>query len=245
MTKKIFLHGGSSLISKYLIKYLSKEFNEFYIFCRSIDKTIKILQPDSFPENKFFYFENDIADFEKTKLDIEKLPNDLSGVFWISGYTGNPELEFENINECKKNLEVNFINIVLCTNLLTKKVIINNKNFICIITSVSGLRGRQKRLFNSAAKGGLINYLSGLRQKLNNKIKIITVIPGYVSTESFNKNIESALPNFLISTPDKCAQIILSGIRQNNEIIYVNTAWRIIMFILGIIPEKIYKRLNF
>lgn len=245
MEKKIFLHGGSSLISKYLIKYLSKEFNEFYIFCRSIDKTVKILQPDDFPKNKFFFFENDIADFEKTKNHIEKLPNDLSGVIWISGYTGNPELEFENYYECKKNLEVNFVNIVLCTNILAKKIIKNNKNFICILTSVSGLRGRQKRLFNSAAKGGLINYLSGLRQKLNNKIKIITVIPGYISTEPFNVNIKSNLPNFLISTPEKCAQIILKGIGQNKDIIYINYAWKVIMFILGIIPEKFFKKLNF
>jgi|LakMenE01Jun11ns_1017448.scaffolds.fasta_scaffold9566881_2 hypothetical protein len=51
--------------------------------------------------------------------------------------------------------------------------------------------------------------------------------------------------NKIKKTPDKCAQIILSGIRQNNEIIYVNKAWRVIMFILGIIPEKIFKRLNF
>ena len=44
---------------------------------------------------------------------------------------------------------------------------------------------------------------------------------------------------------NKCAQIILNGIHQNNEIIYVNKSWRVIMFILRIIPEKIFKRLNF
>jgi short-subunit dehydrogenase len=245
MKKKIFLHGGSSLISKYLIQYLAKEFDEFYIFCRSIKKTIKILQPDNFRNKKFFFFENDILNLNKTLNDIEKLPNDLCGLLWVSGYTGNPELEFENIKECQKNLEINFVNIVLCINVLTKKIIKNNESFICVLTSVSGLRGRQKRLFNSAAKGGLINYLSGLRQKLNNKIKVITVIPGYINTDTFNKNIETNFPNFLISNPNKCAEIIFKGICNNKEIIYVDFNWRIIMFIINIIPEKIFKKFNF
>lgn len=56
MKKKMFLHGGSSLISRYLIKYLVKEFDEFYIFCRSIKKTINIIQPNNFTKNKFFFF---------------------------------------------------------------------------------------------------------------------------------------------------------------------------------------------
>lgn len=241
----MFLHGGSSLISRYLIKYLVKEFDEFYIFCRSIKKTINIIQPNNFTKNKFFFFENDIINLEKTISDINQLPKDLSGLLWVSGYTGNPELEFKNITECKKNLNINFVNVIICINLLTKKIIKDNESFICILTSVAGIRGRQKRLFNSAAKGGLINYMSGLRQKFNNKIKVITVIPGYISTKSFNKNIKTNFPKFLISTPEECANIIFKGIYTNKEIIYINIWWKVIMFIISIIPEKIFKKLSF
>lgn len=245
MKKKIFLHGGSSLISRYLIKYLVKEFDEFYIFCRSIKKTINIIRPNNFTHNKFFFFENDMINLNKTISDINQLPNDLSGLLWVSGYTGNPELEFKNIAECKKNLNINFVNVILCINLLTKKIIKDNESFICVLTSVAGIRGRQKRLFNSAAKGGLINYMSGLRQKFNNKIKIITVIPGYISTKSFNKNIKTNFPKFLISTPDECANAIFKGIYTNKEIVYINFWWKIIMFVINIIPEKIFKKLSF
>jgi len=245
MKKKIFLHGGSSLISRYLIKYLAKEFDEFYIFCRSIKKTINIIQPNNFTQNKFFFFENDIINLNKTISDINQLPNDLTGLLWVSGYTGNPELEFKNIAECKKNLNTNFVNVILCINLLTRKIIQDNESFICVLTSVAGIRGRQKRLFNSAAKGGLINYMSGLRQKFNNKIKVITVIPGYVSTKSFNKNIKTNFPKFLISTPDECANAIFKSIYTNKEIVYINIWWKIIMCVINIIPEKIFKKLSF
>lgn len=245
MKKKIFLHGGSSLISKHLISHLCNDNNEFYIFCRSIDKTKNNLEIQNFPNNKFFFFENDISNLDKTFEDIKKLPNDLSAVFWISGYTGNPDLEFTNIDECIKNLSVNFTNIVLCINILTKKLILSNETFICVLTSVSGLRGRNKRLFNSAAKAGLISYLSGLRQRFHNKLKIITVIPGYIKTNTFEKNIKTNMPEFLISTPEKCAQIIFDGIKKNKDIIYVDTSWRIIMTIVNLIPEYFFKKFNF
>ena len=43
MRKKLFIHGGSSLLSKYLIKKFSIEFDDFYIFCRDIEKSKQII----------------------------------------------------------------------------------------------------------------------------------------------------------------------------------------------------------
>ena len=116
------------------------------------------------------------------------------------------------------------------------------KSFVAVLTSVAGLRGRSKRLFYSSAKAGLIAYLSALRQKFNKKnINVITVIPGYMSTKPFNIK---ASP-FLISSPEKSAQIIYNAIKKEKEIVYINFFWRIIMFCINLIPEKIYKKLNF
>ena len=124
---------------------------------------------------------------------------------------------------------------------LSKKLTINNNTFICVLTSVAGLRGRNKRLYYSAAKGGLINFLSGLRQKFNNKVKVVTVIPGYISTNAF----EEKAPQFLIENPKECSQTIFKAIKKNKEIIYINKLWRIIMWMILLIPEKIFKKLKF
>ena len=48
--KKLFIHGGSSLISKYLIKRLCLEFNEIHIFCRDIKKTKSIIEFEDFKD---------------------------------------------------------------------------------------------------------------------------------------------------------------------------------------------------
>ena len=239
--RKLFIHGGSSLISKYLIQEFQDEFDEFYIFCRKKEKTKSILEVERFDNKKFFFFENDLNDLSLTLNHIDKLPSDLSGILWITGYTGNPNEEFENIEKAKLNLKVNFINVVVSLTQLCKKIIIHNNSFICVLTSVAGLRGRYKRLYYSAAKGGLINFLSGLRQKFNNKIKVITVIPGYILTNAFQEKAHK----LLIVSPKTCSKIIFKGIKNNKEIIFINSLWRIIMWIILLIPEKIFKKLKF
>jgi len=238
---KILIHGGSSLISKYLIEELYNNTDEFHIFCRSEKKTKEIINLEKYNSNKFFFYENDLKNIDLTLSDIEKLPNDLTGIFWISGYDGFPKQEITNVKLLEENLKVNFLNIVICINFLLKKLILKKNNFICVHTSVAGLRGRKQKLFYSAAKAGMINYLSGLRQLYNNKLKIVTVIPGYISTNAF----DIKAPKFLITSPKKSSQIVINGINSNKEIIYINWVWRLIMIVIKLIPEKIFKKLNF
>ena len=239
--KKFFIHGGSSLISKFLIEQFKDDFDELYVFCRNTDKTKAILNIENYQNKKFFFFQNDLEDLEMTLHDINKLPNDLDGVFWVTGVTGNPDKEYDNKSDLEKNLNINLLNPLICISLLSKKIIKNNKSFICAFSSVAGMRGRKKRLYYSVAKSGLIEFLSGLRQKFNNKIKIFTVIPGYVSTNTFSEKASK----FLISSPKQCAEIVYRDIKKNKDIIYVNYIWKIIIIIITLIPEKIFKKLNF
>ena len=56
MKKKLFIHGGSSLMSKYLIKKFSNEYDDFYIFCRNIEKTKQIIDFEFIQKKKIFIF---------------------------------------------------------------------------------------------------------------------------------------------------------------------------------------------
>lgn len=242
MRKKLFIHGGSSLLSKYLIKKFSIEFDDFYIFCRDIEKSKQIIDVNFYKKEKnFYFFSNDLNNLDETLNDIKKLPSNFEGIIWVTGLTGNPDEEFLDYKKAQKNINVNFTHTVLCLTNLTKKILLEKSSFICAITSVAGLRGRSKRLYYSAAKGGLINFMSGLRQFYKDKIKIITVIPGYISTNSFTEKS----PEFLITTPEKAADTIFNSIKKNKEVVYINFLWRYIMMIINFIPEKIFKKLNF
>ena len=142
--------------------------------------------------------------------------------------------------ECIKNYETNLINpVIIINNLLGK---LKKGSFLCVFTSMAGLRGRALRLFYCSSKAGLISYLSGLRQKLfKRNIQVLNVIAGYMSTEKFNYKAN----NLLINSPVEVANKVIEGIKKKRENIYTSYLWLIISIILRLIPEKIYKKLNF
>ena len=238
----IIIYGGSSLISKKLLEILSKDFNQFIIFCRKKNIVQQYISEKKLDNLEIKIFEVDLLDLETNLSIIEKLENNICGLIWISGITGNPDEEYLDSKKCETNLRVNFLNPILLINKIVPKMKTGKKSFIAVFTSVAGLRGRSKRLFYSSAKSALITYLSGLRQKLNREqINILTVIPGYMRTKPFNIKA----PSFLITSPEKSAQIVYNAIKKEKEIVYINFFWRIIMFCINLLPEKIYKKLNF
>ena len=219
----IIIYGGSSLISKELLRILSKDFNKFIIFCRNKNIVHQYILELKLENLEIKILEADLLDLESNISFIEKLENNILGLIWVAGFTGNPDVEYLDPIKCETNLRINFINPVLLINRILPK-------------------GRSKRLFYSSAKSGLINYLSGLRQKFSKeKINVITVIPGYMNTKPFNIKA----PSFLISSPEKSARIIYDAIKKEKEIVYINFFWKIIMFCNNLIPEKIYKKFNF
>ena len=238
----IIIYGGSSLISKELLKILSNDYNQFIIFCRKKIIVQQYIDELKLENSNIKLFEVDLLDLEENISIIEKLENNISGLIWVSGFTGDPDEEYLDSKKCEINFRVNFLNPVLLLNKIIPKMQTGKKSFIAVLTSVAGLRGRSKRLFYSSAKSAMITYLSGLRQKLNKeKIDVITVIPGYMRTKPFNVKTLT----FLVSSPKKSAQIIYNAIKARKEIVYINFFWKIIMFCINLIPEKIYKKLKF
>lgn len=239
---KIIIYGGTSYISRELLKILSKKFSKFIIFCRNQEIVKKYIEEINNEKIKFEIYEVDILNLKKNYELIENLDKDIQGLIWLAGYTGDAEIEFQDNQKCEENIRINFLNPVLIINKIIEKIIPHESSFVVGVASVAGLRGRKKRLYYSSAKSGLIAYLSGLRQKLNSKkINVISVIPGYIKTKPFN--IKSS--PVLISSPKRTAEIINKSIFSKKEIVYVNYLWKIIMIFINFIPEKIFKKLNF
>tara|TARA_B100000029_G_C17471389_1_gene922111 strand:+ start:96 stop:818 length:723 start_codon:yes stop_codon:yes gene_type:complete len=240
MKNKIVIYGGSSQISKFLFLEFYKDDCEFVIFCRNkrkVESHIETLKLDS---SRFLVHCVDLEKLEDNLKIINEINYSINGVVWVAGSTGNPEKEIANPDSCKNNYNINLINPILIINQLIPKI--SDGGFISVITSVAGVRGRSKRLFYCSAKAGLINYLSGLRQMLHKRnILVNTVIPGYMSTDSFTENASK----FLIVNPSKAAKIIYKSIKKKKEIVYVGLVWKIISFVIKLIPENIFKKLSF
>ena len=238
--KKILIYGASSLISLELIKLLNKDVSKFFLFCRDKNEIEIFLKNNNFDIEKFSIFEVDLLDIKKNLEIIDHIKN-IDGVIWVAGFSGNTEEELKNLDLSEKNLRINFLNPILIINKTLTKLNLNSESFVVAITSVAGLRGRGKNFIYGSAKAGLIAYLSGLRQKYNQRLTVISVIPGYIKT----KNFKIKAPNFLICEPSDIAKKIIKAIKYKHEIIYSSFLWRIIMMIIKIIPEKIFKKFNF
>jgi len=114
----------------------------------------------------------------------------------------------------------------------------------CIIgiSSVAGDRGRGSNFVYGSAKAGLTAFLSGLRNRLSRTgIHVMTVKPGFVAT---SMTAGMKLPPLLTAKPDEVARAILKAHRARRNIVYVKPVWRLIMTIIAMIPEPIFKRLS-
>jgi len=110
------------------------------------------------------------------------------------------------------------------------------------ISSVAGLRGRGSNYVYGSAKAGFTAFLSGLRNRLDpSGVQVLTVLPGFVATqmtEGMN------LPSMLTAAPDELANAIESAVRNKKNVIYVRKIWILIMMIISLIPESIFKKLK-
>ena len=69
----------------------------------------------------------------------------------------------------------------------------------------------------------------------------MTILPGYITTK-MTKNMN--LPALLTGKTDELADYLLKAIKNKKEIVFFPPIWKIIMIILKIIPEKIFKKLK-
>jgi len=125
---------------------------------------------------------------------------------------------------------------------LSKIMIEQERGCLAVVTSVAGDRGRQPNFVYGAAKSLVSTYLQGLRGTLFSKgVHVVDIRPGFVDTPMTAHIDEKGL---LFSSPDKVADIIVNAIHKKKHTVYAPGYWRLILFIVNLLPEVIFKRLK-
>ena len=108
------------------------------------------------------------------------------------------------------------------------------------ISSLAGDRGRASNYIYGSAKSGFTAFLSGLRNRLHNSnVNVLTILPGFVKTK-MTDHLE--LPGLITSSDKAIANIVYKSFRKS-KVMYV-FPWMIIMKLISLIPESIFKKLN-
>ena len=110
------------------------------------------------------------------------------------------------------------------------------------ISSVAGERGRATNYVYGSAKAGFTAFLSGLRNRLaKNGVHVVTVLPGFVATK-MTEGMD--LPTRLTAQPEEVAKAVFKAVKRTKNTIYIKPMWWIIMVIIRLIPERLFKGLN-
>lgn len=239
----IILGSNSEVAQAFVEKVLSEgeKFENVYLFTSNRDTTekfakhieVKFLQQSTIlpldlmqPVNYALYDEVD---------------SDL--LFCATGYLGEGTEEglYDDKNT-RQIIDVNYAKLVPVINYFAQKFERRRSGTIIGLSSVAGDRGRQSNFIYGSSKAAFTAYLSGLRNYLfDKKVHVLTIKPGFMATK-----MTEGLPlnPALTATPKQAADAIYKAYKKQRNEAYVLPVWWLIMLIIRIIPEFIFKKLK-
>lgn len=170
------------------------------------------------------------------------LVEELGGVdlVVISAGTGhiNPDLEWEQERE---TIEVNVTGFTVIASVAMRHFFQNGGGHLVNLSSLAALRGGRQAPAYNASKAYGSNYMEGLRQKVTRMHLPITVTDiqlGFVDTA-----MAKGEGIFWASSPEKAAVQIYDAIIAKKTHAYVTKRWRLVAWLLKLMPDILYKRL--
>lgn len=244
MRKLVLILGAKSDIAKATAINFAKDGFDLLLVGRDVKSELKEfcqIITRKF-EQKVFFYDLDILDSDAIKkflVEIEIIPD---GIISFVGLLGVQKRATNDPQYAQVILKSNFNAILPIFDYFANKYENQSEKFIIGVSSVSGMRGRKSNYYYGSAKAAFSVYLSGLRNRLSaSKVNVMTVIPGYVDTK-MTKNLH--LSKWLTVSPEYVGEKIFIAYRKKKDILYVPKIWEMIMILIRLIPEGIFKRLN-
>lgn len=242
----IVILGATSAIAQSVTRlYVADDVN-YILVARNKDK-LDIVTQDLLAvgansvDNYILDFDDHEKQLEFIKyLESKKIEIDL--VLFAYGILYEQNECEQDINKTLEQINSNYNSVILLLTQLSPLLEKNNKGCIAVITSVAGDRGRKSNFIYGSAKAGVSTYLEGLRYKLfESGVSVITLKPGFIDTP-MTKNCKKGL---LWVSADVAAKYIVKAIRQKKSVAYIPPFWFWIMLIIRLIPNFIFRKLNF
>ena len=184
----------------------------------------------------------DVAESEEAITLLKELIQEMGGMDLIVISSGvgfiNPELDWK---QEKETIDVNISGFATIANAAFKYFSNQGLGHIVGISSIAAIRGSGEAPAYNASKAFVSNYLEGLRQKASKSgiaIIVTEIQPGFVNTA-----MAKGEGLFWVSPPEKAARQIFKAINNKKKHAYITKRWRIIAWLLKVIPDWIYNKL--
>jgi short-subunit dehydrogenase len=185
----------------------------------------------------------DILETDRFQVLLDSLPLLPESVVCVVGELGDQQRARSDLDHATLLMRTNFEGPALFLGYFAERFAARGSGTIVGVSSVAGDRGRASNYVYGASKAALTAFLSGLRNRLaSSGVRVVTVKPGYVRTKM---TAHLKLPGMLTAEPDEVALAIYNAdAKSPRDVIYVRPIWRLIMAVVGAIPERIFKRLQ-
>lgn len=184
-------------------------------------------------------------------LQTEQLPGFVAGlpvlpdtVVCVVGELGDQVRAQTDSEHATRIMRTNFEAPSLLLELFAERFDKRGFGTIVGVSSVAGDRGRASNYYYGAAKAGFSQFLSGLRNRMTlaGKVRVVTVKPGFVHTRM---TAHLKLPGLLTVLPDRVGDdIFRADVTGPRDIVYVGKRFWLVMTLICILPERIFKRLR-
>ena len=139
-----------------------------------------------------------------------------------------------------REFRVNGESAIACLTILGQRLQAQGRGVLAVIGSVAGDRGRGSNYLYGAAKAAVDAFASGMRARLFKAgVHVLTIKPGFVATP-MTANLD--LPVRLTAQPDQVAADIVRAISRRKDVLYTPGFWRLIMTIIRMVPNFLFKR---
>lgn len=238
MSMKAIVIGASSGIGKELAIELAKEGYEIGLMARRME-LLQELQ-NLIPTKTYLDF-LDISQPQGAILRLERLIQEMEGVDLVVINSGigflNPELDWQKE---KQTIDVNVSGFTAMAGAAFNVFLKQGKGHLVGISSIAALRGGDMAPAYNASKAYMASYLEGLRKKAfqsKSRITVTEIRPGYVDTEMAKGD-----KKFWMASPKVAAEQICSAIRRKKSVAYITKRWRLIGWLMNIMPDALYFR---
>jgi decaprenylphospho-beta-D-erythro-pentofuranosid-2-ulose 2-reductase len=141
-----------------------------------------------------------------------------------------------------REFRINAESVLVCLAGLARRFQSQGEGVIAVVGSVAGDRGRASNYLYGAAKAAIHAFASGLRAQLFRQgVNVMTIKPGFVATQM---TAHLNLPARLIADPNVVAARIVGAVERRRSVVYVPGFWWLIMAIIRVLPEAVFKRLK-
>ena len=243
--KKVLIIGATSSIAEHCARIWATRGDELYLVGKN-EVHLKTIAADFEVRGASIIAINcvDLNEIDRHVELLDAAEDAMGGVDVVliaHGTLSNQKSCELSVNETLQEIQTNALSTVSLLTLLANRFEAKRHGTICVISSVAGDRGRSSNYVYGSAKAMITAFTSGLRQRLyKSNVAVVTIKPGFVDTpmtSEFKKG-------FLWAKPNVVSAKIVKAIDKKRPEVYVPSFWRLMMIIINLIPNRIFKNVN-